>query len=217
MRRGGWTTNRGGSVAFGAQVAFEPKLRTICVKRLGEDIVMNRLLACGSLVILTLAASPVAGKSKDKPTPSPLVTAIDRCRQMTDPTQRLACYDSAANALVSATTSGAVAIVDQNEIRKARHSLFGFTLPKIPFFSGDETADEVQRQLDSTITSVQALNNGYYRIVIADNNAIWETSESSISFYAPKKGQKISILRGPLGSYFLRINGQVGVRGRRVG
>jgi hypothetical protein len=145
------------------------------------------------------------------------VNAIDRCRQMSDPAQRLACYDAAANALVQATNSGAVAVVDQNEIRKARRSLFGFTMPKIPFFSGDRSADDVQRQLDSTITSVHALNNGYYRIVIADNNAVWETSDSSISFDPPRAGQKISIVRGALGNYFLRINGQIGVRGRRVG
>jgi hypothetical protein len=142
-----------------------------------------------------IASAPASAKDKQKPAPSPLVTAIDRCRQNT----------------------GAVAIVDQNEIRKARRSLFGFTLPKIPFFSGDSTSDEAQRQLDSTIKSVRALNNGYYRIVIADDNAVWETSDSSISFDAPRPGQKITILRGPLGSYFLRINGQVGVRGRRVG
>ena len=176
---------------------------------------MKRLAGSCSLVVAALClASPVT--AKDKAPPSPLVSAIDRCRQMTDPMQRLACYDSAANALVQAANAGTVAVVDQSEIRQARHSLFGFTLPKIPFFSGDSTADEVQRQLDTTITSVRPLNNGYYRIVIADNNAVWETSESNISFDAPRPGQKISILRGPLGSYFLRINGQVGVRGRRV-
>ena len=166
-----------------------------------------------------VASAPASAKDKDKDklAPSPLVTAIDRCRQMSDPAQRLACYDSAANALVQAANSGAVAVVDQNEIRKARHSLFGFSLPKIPFFSGDSTADEAQRQLDSTITSVRALNNGYFRLVIADNNAVWETMDSNISFDPPRPGQKISILRGALGSYFLRINGQVGVRGRRVG
>jgi len=180
---------------------------------------MTRLSACSFIVLAALSATAAHARPKDKQSnaASPLVTAIDRCRQMTDPTQRLACYDSAANALVTAANTGAVAVVDQSEIRKARHSLFGFTLPKIPFFSGDETADEAQRQLDSTITSVQALNNGYYRIVIADNNAVWETNESSISFDAPRKGQKITIVRGALGNYFLRINGQVGVRGRRVG
>jgi hypothetical protein len=171
------------------------------------------------LVVAAIITGAGAAAAKDKPAaaPSPLVTAIDRCRQIADSTQRLACYDTAANALVQAANSGAVAVVDQNEIRKARHSLFGFTLPKIPFFSGDETADEVQKQLDSTITSVKALNNGYFRIVIADNNAVWETTDSSISFDEPRVGQKITIVRGPMGSYFLRINGQVGVRGRRVG
>jgi hypothetical protein len=175
-----------------------------------------RLLAMRGLLIVAalFAAGPIA--AKDKAVPSPLVTAIDRCRQIADPTQRLACYDSAAGALVQAANTGAVAVVDQNEIRQARHSLFGFTLPKIPFFAGDSTADEAQRQLDTTITSVRPLSNGYYRIVIADNNAVWETTESNISFDPPRPGQKISILRQPLGSYFLRINGQVGVRGRRV-
>ena len=180
---------------------------------------MNMRLATWFLVIVAMiaGAGPVAAKDKAKPAPSPLVAAIDRCRQVTDSAQRLACYDAAASALVQATNSGAVAVVDQSEIRKARHSLFGFTLPRIPFFSGDETADEAQKQLDSTITSVKALNNGYFRIVIADNNAVWETTDSSISFDEPRVGQKITIIRGPMGSYFLRINGQLGVRGRRVG
>lgn len=173
--------------------------------------------AVSAAAAASVATAPADGKGKDKPAASPLVSAIDRCRQITDPMPRLACYDTAANALVQAANAGTVAVVDQGEIRKARRSLFGFTLPKIPFFSGDSTADEAQRQLDSTITSVRQLANGYYRVVIADNNAVWETSESSISFDPPRVGQKISILRGALGNYFLRINGQVGVRGRRVG
>jgi len=176
----------------------------------------------GSFLVLAASISmavPAFAKDKGKKAsaPSPLVTAIDRCRQMTDPTQRLACYDSAASALVTAANSGAVTVVDQNDIRQARRSLFGFNLPRIPFFGGDDTADEAARQLDSTITSVQALNNGYFRITIADNNAVWETNETNISFDAPRKGQKITIVRGALGNYFLRINGQIGVRGRRVG
>jgi hypothetical protein len=177
-----------------------------------------RRQSAGSVLIVSVAlVGSTAAWAKDKPPPSPLVAAIDHCRQITDPTQRLACYDSAASALVQASNSGAVAIVDQNEVRKVRHSLFGFTLPKVPFFSGDTTAGEVQDKLDSTITQVRQLSNGYYRIVIADNNAVWETSDDSVSFDPPHVGQKITIVRGALGNYFLRINGQIGVRGRRVG
>lgn len=167
------------------------------------------------IAALLVGADPVA--AKERPAPSPLITAIDRCRQIPDPTQRLACYDAAAGELVKATNSGSVAVVDQNEVKKVRHSLFGFSLPKIPFFSGDTTANEAQNQLDSTITSVRELNNGYFRIVIADNNAVWETTDDYTSFDPPKPGQKIEIVKGALGNYFLRINGQLGVRGRRVG
>lgn len=180
---------------------------------------MNRLYLSSFLLASTLLASSVAGaKSKPAaPSASPLVTAIDRCRQIADPAQRLACYDSAASALVSATSSGEVSVVDRGEVRKVRHSLFGFNLPKIPFFFGDTTANEAQEKLDSTIKSVKVLNNGYYQIEIADNDAVWITTESSISFDQPRPGQKIEIVRGALGNYFLRINGQIGVRGKRVG
>jgi hypothetical protein len=169
------------------------------------------------VLIAALMTVAVAAAAKEKPAPSPLVSAIDRCRQIADPMQRLACYDAAAGALVQATNSGAVAVVDENEVKKVRHSLFGFSLPKIPFFSGDTTANEAQDKIDSTITKVTALNNGYYQLVIADNNAVWVTTDDSVSFYPPKPGQKIEIIRGALGNYFLRINGQVGVRGKRVG
>ena len=169
-------------------------------------------------VVLLASAAPALGKDKAAPpASSPLVTAIDRCRKITDPMQRLACYDSAASALVTAASSGEVRIVDRNDVRKVRHSLFGFSLPKIPFFSGDTTANEAQDKLDSTITSVKALNNGYFQIVIADNNAVWMTTDDYTNFDPPRVGQKIEIVRGALGNYFLRINGQNGVRGKRVG
>lgn len=169
-------------------------------------------------VVLLASAAPALGKDKAAPpASSPLVTAIDRCRKITDPMQRLACYDSAASALVTAASSGEVSIVDRNDVRKVRHSLFGFSLPKIPFFSGDTTANEAQDKLDSTITSVKALNNGYFQIVIADNNAVWMTTDDYTNFDPPRVGQKIEIVRGALGNYFLRINGQNGVRGKRVG
>jgi hypothetical protein len=179
---------------------------------------MKRLCLSSFVVAISMLAVPSMAEAKGKPEPpSPLVSAIDRCRQMTDPTQRLACYDSAANALLNATNSGEVSIVDRGEVRKVRHSLFGFNLPRIPFFSGDTTASEAQDKIDSTITSVKALNNGYYQIVIADNNAVWVTTDDSINFDPPRAGQKIEIIRGALGNYFLRINGQLGVRGKRVG
>lgn len=178
---------------------------------------MHRVVLATSVLLSAVLVSSAALARERAAPPSPLVAAIDHCRQIGDPAQRLACYDTAANALVTATTAGEVSVVDRNEVRKVRHSLFGFSLPKVPFFSGDTTANEAQNKIDSTVVSARQLANGYFRIVIADNNAVWETTDDSISLSPPEPGQKIEIVRGALGNYFIRINGQVGVRGRRVG
>ncbi len=164
---------------------------------------------------VAVGSAAVAQRKLTPAPPSALVTALDRCRKIADATQRLACFDSAAGALVAAANSGEIRVVDRAQIQQAKRSLFGFSMPKLSLFSGDSDDDKVDR-LDTTIKSVEQLSSGHYRIVLAAEDAVWMTSEAKLNFDPPRKGQKITILAGPLGSYFLRINGQNGVRGRRV-
>jgi hypothetical protein len=162
---------------------------------------------------LVLLASSAAAKA---PAPiSPYINALEQCRQIADSAQRLACYDKAAPALVTASRTGQVNVVDRGQLREARRSLFGFSMPKLPFFSGDPSAGDTPDQIETTITSVSDLGYGKFRIRIAEGDAAWQTTEES--FRTPKVGQKIIIRRGPMGSYFLRINGNAGVKGMRVG
>jgi hypothetical protein len=165
--------------------------------------------------IAALGAVPAAAKAP--PPQSPLVTALDQCRTIPDPTQRLACYDKAAGSLVAAARSGQVSVVDRGELRQARRSLFGFSMPKLPFFAGDESQNDVANEIETTIKSAGSIGYGKFRIIITEGNAVWETTEAAIGMRDPKSGQKVTIRRGPMGSYFIRINGQRGVKGRRVG
>ena len=167
------------------------------------------------VAVCTAVLGAGSATAQKKIAPSPLVTALERCRAIPDPTQRLACYDGAAGSLVQAANTGQVTVVDRQQVQQARRSLFGFTMPKLPFLSGGDD-DKTSDRLDTTVKSVKALNNGRFQIVIAEGNAVWEITEPPLSFMPPLPGQKVSILRGPLGSYHLRVNGQVGVRGRRV-
>lgn len=176
---------------------------------------MNKLLLLGAVAVLAnLSGSAVA---KDPPKQSSLVNALQACQAIADPTQRLACYDKEAGALLAATSKGDVAVVDKGEVRKARKSLFGFSVPKIPFFSGDDTADAVSDTLESTVKSARGIGYGKYRMVIAEGNAEWETTEAYATMREPRAGDKIVIKRGPLGSYLLRIGSNRGVKGKRVG
>lgn len=169
------------------------------------------------VAVVALAALAGAAVAKDPPKTSPLVGALQSCRAMADPTQRLACYDKEAGALLDATQKGDVAVVDKSEVRKARKSLFGFSMPKIPFFSGDDTADVVSDTLESTVKQASGIGYGKYRITIAEGDAVWETTESYGTMRDPRAGDKIVIKRGPLGSYLLRIGSNRGVKGKRVG
>ena len=176
---------------------------------------MNKLLPL--CAVAALAALSVPAVANDPPKQSPLVSALGTCRAITDAGERLACYDKQAGALLDATSKGDVAVVDKAEVRKARKSLFGFAMPKIPFFSGDDTADVPTETLESTIKSANGIGYGKFRMVIAEGNAVWETTESYGTMREPRVGDKIVIKRGPLGSYMLRIGSNRGVKGRRVG
>lgn len=178
---------------------------------------MTKFLPLPILTIALLATTPaIAAKTQKAPT-SPFVAALDACRQITDGAQRLACFDRSSAALVGAAASGEVSVVDRAQLSQARRALFGFSMPKLPFFAGDRSGEGDRGELDSTITSARSIGNGRFQIHIADGGAIWETTETYLSLSDPRKGQKIQIKRGPLGSYFLRIDGQRGVKGRRVG
>jgi len=179
---------------------------------------MTRYLPLPILTIALLAVMPAAAAKAPKPAvaTSPLVRALDACRQIAEDAQRLACFDKASAALIGAAASGEVSVVDRAELRQARRALFGFTMPKLPFFAGDRSAEDQKDEIDSTIKSAKQIGYERYQIVLSDG-AIWETSQTPLSFSEPRKGQKIHIKRGPLGSYFLEVDGQVAVKGRRVG
>ena len=172
----------------------------------------NRLLGA---VLLTLVAMPAVAATQTLPRPRHL-GAIDACRAIATDAARLACFDREAAALLAATESGQVSVVDRADMKAARRSLFGFSLPKLPFFSGDRSAEDTVDQLESTIRSVQPIDNGRYRMTLADDNAVWETTESPMRLNMPRRGDKIVIKKASLGSYFLRIGGQIGVKGQRV-
>ena len=166
------------------------------------------------LVVAAFSAEAATGKPQSGQ--SPLVQALASCRAQVDDAARLRCYDAAAGALTDATARGSVVLVDQEDVRKTRRSLFGFSLPKLPFFSGDKSADEAQEELTAKIASTGPVGYGKWRLRLEDG-AVWETTESSSALRDPRAGNEVVIKRGPLGSYMIRIAGQRGVRAKRVG
>jgi hypothetical protein len=165
------------------------------------------------LLLLAAAGAQATGQAPER---APLAE-LEGCRSIADDAGRLACLDRAAAALLSASKSGDVTVVDRSQLRQARRSLFGFSLPRLPFLQGDRSSEDDTGTLETTVRSVRSLGYGKVQVVVAEGNATWETTETYSTFDAPSAGQKVTIRRGPLGSYMIRFEGQRAVKGRRVG
>lgn len=158
-------------------------------------------------------ATPVLGADEQPAA----VRALAACRGIADSGERLACYDREAGALIQSVEKKETVVLDQAEVKKTKRSLFGFTLPRLPFFNGgkEEEKEEAEfQQIETPIKTVRAIGYGRFRFTI-DDGALWETTEGINAF--PKPGQKVLIKKGLMGSYFIRFEGSRSVKGMRVG
>ncbi|MFM7348404.1 MAG: hypothetical protein ACKO01_02820 [Erythrobacter sp.] len=177
-----------------------------------------RAAAAAAFVAALVAAGPAA--AADEPAESAYITALRACQSKTDNAERLACYDAAVAKVVSASSQGEVRVVDRAQVRETRRKLFGFALPDFGIFGGKrdkedpEQADEFDA-LDTKVAGVRMDRSGAY-VITTTEGAQWQLDEMPARLMSPKIGQPLEIRAGTFGSYFLRIDGQKGVKGRRV-
>ena len=176
---------------------------------------MARMIAIAAGTI-ALALSGSAHAAEPDGAGSRVLQTFAQCRAITDPAQRLDCFDKAAGALEQAVKANDVRIVDRGDIRKARRSLFGFTLPRIDLFGGgdDDAKEPAFTEINTTVASANQVANGRVEIRLADDTeAVWQTTEAVT--FPPKRGAKIRIRKGAIGNYFLTFDGK-SIRGMRL-
>lgn len=173
--------------------------------------------ATATLAVCLGTAAPLA--AKDEPAESAYITALRACQAKTDPAERLACYDTEVAKVTAASSAGEVRVVDKEAVRQTRRKLFGFALPDLGIFGGKRDKDDPAQAdefetLNTTIAGVRS-EKGTYIITTAEG-AQWQLDEMPARLMSPRIGQPLEIRAAAFGSYFLRINEQKGVKGRRV-
>lgn len=147
------------------------------------------------------------------------VGTMRHCSTLSDDAARLACFDAASAALIAEFDNGKIRLVRTEEIEKTRKTVFGFATPTITLFGGKDSEGEKVEQMDtlaSTITRVSTFGDDSYRITIAEGDAVWEMRDTPTRFRAPKVGDSVEFQRAALSSYWVRVNGQMGVKGKRI-
>jgi len=176
-------------------------------------LIKGVFLICAGAALLF--GTVVQAKDKPQPAGSELMGKLSACRKLTDRDQRLDCFDRETATIDEAIANKDIVVVDREAVRETRKSLFGFELPKLPFFGGDDKGEPEQTEITAKIASANMIANGRWQITL-DNGAVWQTIESSV-LLDPKPGDSVRIHRATMGSYFINVSGQRGVRGRRAG
>ena len=173
----------------------------------------SKVLVVGSIVAVAVAARSDARSAPNTGTPQSVQQLI-ACRSMTDSAQRLACYDRQADALSNAIAKKEVVVIDKARATAAKKSLFGFSIPNFGgIFGGNE--DEV-KEISSTATRVSQDAYGAYVVTLADGSTWYQQDDAPLGL-GPEKGDKITVRRGSFGAFFLSVNGQPGIRVKRIG
>lgn len=155
---------------------------------------------------LVAAPFPLAAQDRVTPTPAPEVfTKLVDCRTIADAAQRLACYDGAVTALAAAQQAKEISIVSKEDVREARRGLFGFSLPRIKLFGGDDDKEVEADEVKELATSITRVSQGQSGVVLTlAEGGVWEQTDGRFVGY-PKAGDTITITRASLGSYMAKL------------
>ena len=167
---------------------------------------------------LTCGGTSLAFAADEAPKARPeMFRKLIECRAVADDAARLACYDATASALDQAERDRQLVIVDRAQVKEARRSLFGFSLPKISLFeNGDRDGADAKEfsNIETTIKDARVRADGRL-VIILEDGARWVQTDERVLPSDARPGQKIKIREAAMGSYFANINGQIAIRMKR--
>lgn len=174
---------------------------------------MAKMIAGMAAGCCALGAAPLGAQDNASVDQPDYVENLKACQTLTDDMARLACFDSAVGAILAANESGDVQVIDKEDVRETRRSLFGFSLPNIGLFGGGD--DEEDTRFETTIASVRYIGRNSARFT-TEEGAVWELNNIPARLRTIKAGDPVEFRKASLGYFFVRIAGQTGIKGRRV-
>jgi hypothetical protein len=142
-----------------------------------------------------------------------VLSRVTACRAISGAAERLACFDREVAALEAAAAAQEIAVVDREQVRRTRRSLFGLRLPDLGIFGDDDDGEgediAAVREISSTVSSFYTGADGRMHYALADGS-VWVQTDGRRQ--RPSRGEPIRIRRGALGSYIANISERAGFR-----
>lgn len=168
------------------------------------------ILLCTGLALATLT---VAGPGFGAEAGGGLASDLEACSTLKADAERLACFDTLATRALGQLRSGALTIVDREQVKAVRREAFGFSVPALAgFFQGAEKA-EIET-VETTVQRVYRTSNRGWGLRLADGSR-WEQTDQESLPRDPKAGDSVVIRRAAMGSYLMKIDGMTAFRAKR--
>ena len=174
---------------------------------------MRRSIAAAAATAVLFATPGSAAVQRADAQPPAQLQRLLGCRSIADSVERLACFDRESSSTEAAVQQGDLVAVDREKVRQTKRSLFGFSVPDLGLFGGDDK-DEV-KEIEGVIAAVGMGHDGY-RVRLQDGSR-WAQTDGKRIALEPRVGDKVVIRRGALGSFIMRVAGQSGVKVERLG
>ncbi|MEO5707403.1 MAG: hypothetical protein ABIT10_07765 [Alteraurantiacibacter sp.] len=141
------------------------------------------------------------------------------CSRIDDPSARLACYDNnmrSAGGAPRSTVPGQVQVQGGGGAVVSDGRPAGFGREDLAVPEAARAATYGPDEVTATVTEVTQRGPGIYAFTL-DDGAQWVFTESGGSTYnPPRRGARVEIRRGAMGSFLMRYNNQASVRVRRT-
>ena len=121
---------------------------------------------------------------------------------------------AAAAQLDTAERAGEVVVLDREQVRTAKREAFGFAIPSFDLFDRNDRQRQVEvDKVESTVAHAGQGSRGW--TVTLANGQVWSQTDGK-ALRRVRRGDKVEIRRGLLGSFFMRVHDQPGVRAERT-
>ncbi|KUO53822.1 MAG: hypothetical protein APF82_09920 [Sphingomonadales bacterium BRH_c42] len=184
------------------------------VPKIMQPKLFLRMLGVCSFPLATAAfAEDNRGGDAQAETPAAMARLFD-CREVVDSQERLACYDREVNHVYQAQASKDLIIADREQVEETKKGLFGFSLPKLGIFGGDDEKEAV-KSVTLELSGARKMANGRYILTMRDG-AQWMQTDSTLVLRDPEVGEEVVISRASMGSFMAKIGTRRSFRVKRV-
>lgn len=175
---------------------------------------MRKAMVLAAVPGLFAASSPAVGRTVPNTGTPASVQQLLGCRSIADSGQRLACFDRQAAVIDQGIARREIVVIDKARATAAKKSLFGFSIPNFGGLFGG--GDDDVKEIEGTIAAVGHNADGGWTLKLADGSTWTQVDDAQLGL-TPTRGEKVTIKRGSLGSFWLDFGRRPGFKTKRIG